>query len=63
MTSISAKNLTLEDFLSQYRDNPCYELADGELIDMEPTEPHETGGWQSSNPNWYLPCCTTTPLS
>lgn len=42
MTYISTKTLTLEDFLSQYRDNPRYELADGELIDMEPTGPHET---------------------
>lgn len=42
MTYIFAKTLTFEDFLSQYRDNPRYELADGELIDMEPTGPHET---------------------
>ncbi len=33
MTYITAKTLTLVDFLSQYRDNPRYELADGELID------------------------------
>jgi Uma2 family endonuclease len=36
--------LTLADFLAQYRDNPRYELADGELIDMEPTGPHKTVG-------------------
>ncbi len=42
MTHISSKTLTFEDFLSQYRDNARYELADGELIDMEPTGPHET---------------------
>ncbi|RCJ14648.1 hypothetical protein A6S26_11135 [Nostoc sp. ATCC 43529] len=42
MTHISSKILTFADFLSQYRDNPRYELADGELIDMEPTGPHET---------------------
>ncbi|MCC5635241.1 Uma2 family endonuclease [Nostoc sp. CHAB 5844] len=42
MTYISRRNLTFEDFLSQYRDNPRYELADGELIDMEPTGLHET---------------------
>lgn len=42
MTYISPKSLTFENFLSQYRDNPRYELADGELIDMEPTGPHET---------------------
>lgn len=39
MTHISPKTLTCEDFLCQYRDNPRYELADGELIDMEPTGP------------------------
>ncbi|MBU7581642.1 MAG: Uma2 family endonuclease [Nostoc sp. TH1S01] len=42
MTYISPQTLTVEDFLSQYRDNPRYELADGELIDMESTGPHET---------------------
>jgi Uma2 family endonuclease len=42
MAYISTKTLTLEDFLSQYRDNPRYELADGELSDVEPTGSHET---------------------
>ncbi|ABA23503.1 hypothetical protein Ava_3898 [Trichormus variabilis ATCC 29413] len=42
MTYISPKTLTCEDFLCQYRDNSRYELADGELIDMEPNGPHET---------------------
>jgi Uma2 family endonuclease len=42
MTYISSKTLTKEDFLSQYQDHPQYELADGELIDIEPTGPHET---------------------
>ncbi len=42
MTYIAAKTLSFEDFLCQYRDNPRYELADGELIDLEPTGPHET---------------------
>jgi Uma2 family endonuclease len=36
------KTLTFADFLTQYQNNPRYELADGELIDMEPTGPHET---------------------
>lgn len=36
------KLLTLEAFLTQYCDCPRYELVDGELIDMEPTGPHET---------------------
>lgn len=42
MTYISAKTFAFGNFVSQYRDNPRYELADGELIDMEPTGPHET---------------------
>lgn len=42
--SLTIKSLTLETFLSQYGDDPRYELADGELIDMEPTGPHETVG-------------------
>lgn len=42
MAYISPKILTKEDFVAQYQDNPRYELADGELIDMEPTGPHET---------------------
>ena len=42
MTYTPTKTLTVEDFLTQYQDNPRYELADGELIDMEPTGPHET---------------------
>lgn len=42
MTYTSSKLFTLEDFLAQYRDNPRYELADGEPIDRSPTGPHET---------------------
>jgi len=42
MAYISLKTLTFEEFLTQYLDNPRYELADGELLDMEPTGPHET---------------------
>jgi len=37
MTYTSSKTITFEDFLAQYGDNPRYELADGELIDLEPT--------------------------
>ncbi len=33
--------LTFEEFVNQYGDNPRYELAEGEVIDMEPTGPHE----------------------
>ncbi len=33
--------LTVAAFLQQYGDNSRYELADGEIIDMDPTGPHE----------------------
>ncbi len=42
MTYTPTKTLTFADFLTQYQNNPRYELADGEIIDMEPTGPHET---------------------
>jgi len=42
MTYTFTRLLTLAEFLNQYQDNPRYELANGELIDMEPTGPHET---------------------
>jgi Uma2 family endonuclease len=44
MVQASTKALTLEEFIIQYGNNPHYEIADGELIDMEPTGPHETVG-------------------
>ena len=42
MTDTSIQAISFEEFLIQYGDNPRYELADGELIDMEPTGTHET---------------------
>ncbi len=41
MVYTSTQSLNVEEFLVCYGDNPRYELADGELIDMEPTGPHE----------------------
>lgn len=41
MTYTLNQTLTLEKFIAQYADQGCYELADGELIDREPTGPHE----------------------
>lgn len=41
MTYILETLLTFETFLAQYGDNPRYELADGELVEMEPTGPHD----------------------
>jgi len=42
MTYTPPQTLTFDEFVTQYSDNPRYELADGELVDMEPTGPHET---------------------
>jgi Uma2 family endonuclease len=44
MTYAPSTPIAFEDFLAQYRDNPRYELADGELIEMEPTGSHEAVG-------------------
>ena len=44
MIYLPPKLLTFENFLRDYGDNPSYELADGELILMEPTGSHETVG-------------------
>jgi Uma2 family endonuclease len=70
----SLKLLTFEDFLTQYRDNPRYELADGELIDMEPTGSHETVGGKLATQigiaithaqlPWFIPrTCLIRPFS
>lgn len=42
MTYTAPKILTFEAFVDRYCNNPRYELADGELVDREPTGPHET---------------------
>ncbi|MBC6481652.1 MAG: Uma2 family endonuclease [Hormoscilla sp. GM7CHS1pb] len=39
--SIASTGLSWEEFVAEYGDNERYELIDGELIDMEPTGPHE----------------------
>ncbi|NEQ45746.1 MAG: hypothetical protein F6K00_20270 [Leptolyngbya sp. SIOISBB] len=41
MTYAPSQLLTFADFLAQYRDEPAFKLADGELIDRSPTGPHE----------------------
>lgn len=57
--------LSFDEFITQYGDNPHYEMADGELIDMEPTGSHQTVGGklatrislaikQTSYP-WFIP--------
>lgn len=66
--------LTFDEFVAQYGDNFRYELADGELIDMEPTGPHEAVGGklavqigiaitQTQSP-WFIPrTCLIRPFS
>jgi Uma2 family endonuclease len=44
MTYAPGKILSFDDFITKYGDNPHYELADGELIIMEPTGSHQTVG-------------------
>lgn len=41
MSYTPLKLLTFEEFVQHYGDQIRYELANGELIDMEPTGPHE----------------------
>lgn len=41
MVYTSSQLLSFEEFLTHYGENSRYELADGELIEMEPTGPHE----------------------
>ncbi len=65
MTYTPTKILTFDEFIDRYGDNPCYELIDGELRNLEPTGPHEavTGriiGYifveiMRSNYNWIAP--------
>lgn len=42
MPLAASRLVSFEDFLTLHGDNPRYELADGEIIDMEPTGFHET---------------------
>ena len=66
--------LTFADFLARYQDNPRYELADGEIIDMEPTGPHEAVGGklatkigiaiESDQLPWFIPrTCLLRPFA
>jgi Uma2 family endonuclease len=74
MTYTPTQLLTVEEFLNQYRHNPRYELADGELIDMEPTGPHEAVGGKlaiqigmairASKFPWFIPrTCLIRPFA
>ncbi|GAC1451134.1 MAG: hypothetical protein NVSMB70_19810 [Chamaesiphon sp.] len=74
MTYTSSKTITFEDFLAHYSDNPRYELAAGELLDMEPTGSHETVGGKLATQigiaitterfPWFIPrACLLSPLN
>jgi Uma2 family endonuclease len=41
MVQSAPQIVTVDQFIEQYGDDNRYELIDGELIDMEPTGPHE----------------------
>ncbi|NEP01761.1 MAG: Uma2 family endonuclease [Symploca sp. SIO2E9] len=41
MVESISKSLKFEEFIAQYGDDLDYELIDGELVEMEPTGPHE----------------------
>lgn len=41
MVQSASKVLTVDEFISHYSECDRYELIDGELIEMEPTGPHE----------------------
>ncbi|MGM3305880.1 Uma2 family endonuclease [Anabaena sp. WFMT] len=41
MVQSAVKLITVNEFITQYGDNDNYELIDGELMEMEPTGPHE----------------------
>jgi Uma2 family endonuclease len=74
MTYVSSQVLTIEEFLSRYSDDSRYELADGELVDMEPTGPHEVVAGKLASKlsvelerqgiSWFIPrTCIVLPLT
>lgn len=44
MTNTLNRPLSVDEFVAQYGDESRYKLADGELIEMEPTGPQESVG-------------------
>ncbi|MEM9136477.1 MAG: Uma2 family endonuclease [Cyanobacteria bacterium P01_F01_bin.42] len=72
MVYASTETLSFDDFIARYGDSFRYELADGELIDMEPTGPHELAGGKvaakisaaiaSTSRPWFIPrTCLVRP--
>ena len=73
MTYTSSKQLSFEEFITQYGDNTSYELIDGELRDMQPNGHHEAVAGSiagriyveifRNNLNWLIPKnCLVKPL-
>jgi Uma2 family endonuclease len=73
MTYTPTQTLAFDEFIAWYGDDFRYELADGELIDMEPVGPHEAVGGlaiqigmaiaQNRLP-WFIPrTCLIRPFS
>lgn len=74
MTYPSAQQLSFGQFVTQYAEDLYYELADGKLISMELTGPHETVGGklatcigiaiaQAQHP-WFIPrTCLIRPFA
>jgi Uma2 family endonuclease len=55
MTYTPSKTLSFDELIAQYGDNPRYELIDGVLRDMEPTDPHESvAGKLASRVFWEI---------
>lgn len=52
MTYSPIKTFSFDEFVTQYGDNPRYELIDGELRDMEPTGPHEAVAGKIAGKIW-----------
>ena len=74
MTYTPTQLLTVEQFFDQYADHHRYELADGELIDREPTGPHEAVGGKlaikigmaiaAAHQPWFIPrTCLIRPFA
>ncbi len=74
MTYTLTKPFTFDEFIAQYGDDFRYELADGEVIDMEPTGTHEAVGGKiavqiglaitSANLPWCIPrTCLIRPFN
>ncbi|MEL6902488.1 MAG: Uma2 family endonuclease, partial [Cyanobacteria bacterium J06606_4] len=73
MTFTLTKSITFEAFVAKYGDDFRYELADGELVDMEPTGTHEavggkiaaqiSGAISAANLPWVIPrTCLVRPF-